>query len=555
MDIKKDLFNPKYIKFIPLLLFFILFLVGVNIFKDYGAPIDDEFHRLMGFYWLKYVLEFFPESNIYAKVSSILENINIFNYNVNSLAPVDLIYGVVFDLPLAILETLFNITDQGQIYLTRHLSIFIIFFISLIFFYKILIERFDILVGIIGTSFLVLSPRIFAQSFYNSKDIIFMSLIIISLYFLYKTFKNFNFYNYSSFSLFAALSTATRGIGIILFLIFLISIFLSSLSKFSFFSKNYKKVLWCSILYIFFSIIFWPYLWSDPIKNFIQAITMLSNHILEIYLLFDSDFIRSTNVPWYYLPKWLTISTPLVYIVFIFLGISLSLSKIFKRFILLDKEKETNHDDLWKNFHEKFDLHLLIFLIGTLMIIISNDATLYNGWRHIYFLYPIMIYFAAYAVNFYFKKIKLKNFLITIIFLNSLFMINTIYKLHPFQGIYFNILAGNEIHKRYEIDYWGLSNLHFLKKLIKIEKKESINIGVASWTTLNRSLPFLSDGDRNRIRIVGQEYDAADYILNNFIYEVNKNYDDKYDIPDNFIKIDELNHRNTKIYEIYKRKN
>ena len=68
-------------------------------------------------------------------------------------------------------------------------------------------------------------------------------------------------------------------------------------------------------------------------------------------------------------------------------------------------------------------------------------------------------------------------------------------------------------------------------------------------------MPFLSDGDRNRIRIVGQEYDAADYILNNFIYEVNKNYDDKYDIPDNFIKIDELNHRNTKIYEIYKRKN
>ena len=37
----------------------------------------------------------------------------------------------------------------------------------------------------------------------------------------------------------------------------------------------------------------------------------------------------------------------------------------------------------------------------------------------------IMIYFAAYAVNFYFKK-KIKNSLITIIFLNSLFMINTI---------------------------------------------------------------------------------------------------------------------------------
>ena len=203
----------------------------------------------MGFYWLKYVLEFFPESNIYAKVSSIFENINIFNYNINSLAPVDLIYGVVFDLPLAILETLLisliksNLSNKTFIYIYN-------FFISLIFFYKILIERFDILVGIIGTSFLVLSPRIFAQSFYNSKDIIFMSLIIISLYFLYKTFKNFNFYNYSSFSLFAAFYCYQRNRNNPFF-DFLISIFLSSLSKFSFFSKNYKK--YCGVqFYIFF---------------------------------------------------------------------------------------------------------------------------------------------------------------------------------------------------------------------------------------------------------------------------------------------------------------
>ena len=46
MDIKKVCLIPNILN-LPLLLFFILFLVGVNIFKDYGAPIDDEFHRLM----------------------------------------------------------------------------------------------------------------------------------------------------------------------------------------------------------------------------------------------------------------------------------------------------------------------------------------------------------------------------------------------------------------------------------------------------------------------------------------------------------------------------
>ena len=34
----------------------------------------------------------------------------------------------------------------------------------------------------IGTTFLLLSPRIFADSFYNNKDIIFLSFFIINIY-------------------------------------------------------------------------------------------------------------------------------------------------------------------------------------------------------------------------------------------------------------------------------------------------------------------------------------------------------------------------------------
>jgi hypothetical protein len=89
---------------------------------------------------------------------------------------------------------------------------------------------------------------------------------------------------------------------------------------------------------------------------------------------------------------------------------------------------------------------------------------------------------------------------------------------------------------------------------LAVEKNnQTINIGVASWTTLERSLLLLSANDQKKINIVGQEYHQADYLFNNFISEVNKNINDKYDIPKNFELYDEYYIDGIKIYEVYKK--
>ena len=40
------------------IIFIVTFFVGLATFKDYGIGIDDKFHRLNGFFWLNYILEF-----------------------------------------------------------------------------------------------------------------------------------------------------------------------------------------------------------------------------------------------------------------------------------------------------------------------------------------------------------------------------------------------------------------------------------------------------------------------------------------------------------------
>ena len=60
------------------------------------------------------------------------------------------------------------------------------------------------------------------------------------------------------------------------------------------------------------------------------------------------------------------------------------------------------------------------------------------------------------------KIISIFTFLI--IFKNFYWM----YSNHPFQNVYFNILAGKKFNERFEMDYWGISNKNALEYIAKI---------------------------------------------------------------------------------------
>ena len=52
----------------------------------------------------------------------------------------DKAYGIVFDVPAAFFEIIFNIEEPIKYYQLRHLLTFIYFFIGLVFFYKIILN-------------------------------------------------------------------------------------------------------------------------------------------------------------------------------------------------------------------------------------------------------------------------------------------------------------------------------------------------------------------------------------------------------------------------------
>ncbi len=540
-----------FLKYFTPIFFVIYFFVGLLIFTDYGITTDEEFQRFSGFFWLKYVLSFTNLEELKLLVDVKFNSISGFTLP----NPIDFpFYGVIFDLPLALLEVVLGIEQSKNYFLIRHFFNFIIFYLSSIYFFLILKNRFNNdLIANLGLMFYVGSPRIFGDSFFNNKDIIFLSLITIALFYCFKLFKDFNYKNIIIFSLFSAIATGSRILGIFLPLALLAIFFFDSLDK-KIDRQFIIKILVLVVLYFILTILFWPYLWSNPLTNFAKAFSIFSNYIIDIKFLFNGDFISSKFLPYTYLPVWILISTPIVTQFLFLIGYLFYIKIFYKRLINIEKNE---YNSLWENVDEKKDFFIFFNLTIILIYLILFKAVLYNGWRQIYFLNVFIIYFTSYGINTLVNNISQikkfsKYFYVTIIFFLIAIFYN-IYKIHPYQSLYFNNLSPKDVHTKFEVDYWGLSGKKFLNEIVKIEKNKIINIGVASWVPLERSIALLDDSIKSRINIVGQNYKNAEYIFSNNITEVDSTRNNKYKIPSNFKKIDELVINNVLIYEVFKK--
>ena len=243
-----------------IIFFFISYLVfGHIVFDDYSVTPDELLHREAGFISLKFLIELFSFNFDLPNYQNIPDLNNDWRKT----------YGVLFDLPAAIIEIIFNL-ETKKAYLLRHYLTFLIYFTGIIYFYKFLKNNLTKdKMAFIGVLILISTPRIFSNSFYNSRDIVFLSLMIIATYYCLELLKKNNFKNLVLSALFCALASNVRIIGIYLpILTFIFYFFLENKyklnSNFNFFIKFF--FLYFAVLYII-----WPFLWLNPIENFLYV--------------------------------------------------------------------------------------------------------------------------------------------------------------------------------------------------------------------------------------------------------------------------------------------
>lgn len=545
-------FNKQKNTFFLAFFYLVVFSFGLISYQDYGIHIEEKFHRLNGLYWLNHIADIFGLVDIQNTIQIKIKEISDY-----TLSPVSKYnkYGIVLDLPVAIMEILFDFKRPNEIYYLKHFLSFVIFLLSSIFFSRILFDRFqNYFLTFFGLFLYLSSPRILGDSFLY-KDVLYLSFFTINLFFFLKTLKNFNYKNLIFFSFFTALSINLRIFSILIPFVFFFMIILKS-----FYKRNIKynlfKILFYFVLTFLFLYIIWPYLWLSPIVNFLELFSALKNDLINTKILFGNSFISNRALPDTYILNWIIISTPTLQIVLFFLGYLFCLYRLGRRYLNL--KNNTIYNDLWRGNNEETDFVFFIFFTFFYLFFIITNAPLYNGWRLVYFFNVLVVYFCVIFLNLLLNKFR-KNKLLTLGFfgfaiITILININSIINIHPFQSIYFNDFVSKKAKDYYEGDYYGLGTKHFFEKILNDDKRNLIKVAVASHTPIQRGLEALPDNSIKKFEIIGQEYQYADYIYKNNISEVDIRLNKKYEVPENFSKIYEFKVNNLVIYEMYKSK-
>ena len=542
--------NKKYIiNFYYIIFFGSLLSIGIFSYKDFGIHIDELYSRFLGLVSLNYVSNlFFPNFIFDFQTNNDLPDLDTFFWKSNSVS---------YELFLVFFENILNIEKTNNIIFFRHLTNFLFFFTSNIaFFFTIKILYKSNFLPSVGTLFLFFSPRIFANSFYNSKDLVFLSLIIISLFFLVKILKKITYKRIFFFSIFSAFSIGTRILGIYIPFLFILFYLLICLQKKGYFLNTYKYLIFFILSICFFTVLFWPFLWESPLNNLIYSLKFYSQFPMDFDIFYLGNFINSNFLPWHYLLVWIFATTHPGITFFFLIGFFSIFVRFAKRFILVDSKNYVN--EIWKGNNEKINFFLLLCFLIPIAVIISLNFVLYNDWRILYFVFPFMVLISLYGINFLLITNPIKKINIVIKIIPILFIFTNIYNViifHPFQNTYFNYFFEKKANSMFVIDYFGLGNLETLQKIITLKpNKEKITIGLKSMANLNDTKEMLNQADKDRLLITGPDVSGQDFIFTNYYYEYNPILTDKYMIPKNYKKVFSLKRGNVIINELYMKK-
>lgn len=310
--------------------------------------------------------------------------------------------------------------------------------------------------AIIALLFAFLSPRLLGHSLMNPKDIPFATGYIMSLYYMIRLWRELPKAKWSTIggmSLAIGVAVGVRAGGLLVIAIFGLFTAIDFIFKYGFIGifQQFDKTLAylkATLIPIFvglgIAIIFWPYAMANPVENIGNAMAELSKYGVNIRLLFDGGMVYAQALPWTYLPKWVMYTIP----IFALIGFPMFFALAFKIF----------------KKHATVPLLALTFsAIFPFVWVIAQEATLYDGWRHLIFPYTAMLVLIAVAWNSLldlFTSNKTVTYAVAgVLALTAIEPAIFILRNLSFPYIYFNPVAGGMkgAFGNFETDYWATS--------------------------------------------------------------------------------------------------
>lgn len=381
-------------------------------------------------------------------------------------------------------------------------------------------------VAILSAVFLIVYPRFYGHAMINPKDIPFMATYMLGLACIFWVLKGIiegRKINWGHFLVCGAacgLAASSRLPGIILLAmapaLWLVAICLLHLKeKRSLnlknltvrFASGYGLLVLAAFLILF---LYFPRLHYQLFSSFSSATSSQLETAGTMPLLFNGQIMDAKDGPFAYPVRFFIKSTPIWMLILLICG-SFYLARPY-----LEKIRSFG-PRLWMQA-----LFIIVSLFPWLYVVFSG-ASLHDGIRHVLFCVPPLIIVMAYGAVSALGQLKSarKDYFLTgtvILFACILSQIVTLYKLHPYQYVYYNVTAGAKatIPNRYDAEYWCTSSKHLLEQLphlIPLDPSQPTKVRISG--ALDSARLFVPSGV-----VLVNSFEEADYYVSNTNFRI-----------------------------------
>lgn len=330
-------------------------------------------------------------------------------------------------------------------------------------------------VGLLAGIFLALCPRYWGHMFINPKDIPFAATFIWGIWAICRTLTEPNDKWIRSsliFGLTAGACMSVRVGGLLLFCYAGLFLGLGTVWRWwegertlnTLMRRALRLMRWLLVagamaFLILFA--FWPSMHVNPFATTATTLGEVTHFNWQGMVLFQGELLSAAQIPWNYLLVWLMISLPEVWFFILLSGLLMGVCACI-----------ANRSNGLPSFVSAAPVLALSFMaVFPLAYILCKESTVYDGMRHILFILPIIAVILACIANRVACSLRSPLRLVwwAIIVAGLLATIVQQLRLHPYQYIYFNRIAGGvqEASLKYDTDYWGTAYREGLELMVE----------------------------------------------------------------------------------------
>ncbi len=390
-------------------------------------------------------------------------------------------YGQSVDNFTALFNRIFNIKHE---FLIRHYT-GAFFFLMLLLFTGLLSREAtgSWLIASVTVLAMIFMPRLAGHAFGNLKDIPFAAGYVAGLLMIIRFIKEFPHPRWKTALLLGisiAFTVSIRAGGFILFAYLGLALFVffvlkpfyltEIVSTKPFFMRLLGQGAAILVIGYFAGLLFWPFALQNILIHPFESLQVMEHYKVSIRQVFEGELMWSTQLPWYYLPKWLLISSPLV----ILAGFTVCLFFFLNEMIYTPVNKQL--------VTVGFVLFAFIFPVLYVIVIGSN---IYSGIRQMLFVLPLLAFLAvwgAYKLLVLFSvRSRLLGYTFTIVFfIGLLWPFKHQAATFPADYVFFNSLAGGnkKAWGNYEYDYYFHSVKEAVDYLTQLNEEEEIVVAM-----------------------------------------------------------------------------